>query len=145
MNTNHELSVLLIDDDDVACESVIRSFKKYNLPMKIVAAHDGMEALDILHNKHPDKSIERPFITLLDLNMPRMNGFEFLEVVRDDEELKSVVIFVLTTSDDHNDRIRAYQKQIAGYMVKSEVGPQFSKLANLLTEYNQTINLPIAL
>jgi CheY-like chemotaxis protein len=108
----------------------------------ITTAQDGREALDILRNRHATLSIKRPFVVLLDLNMPRMNGFEFLEEVRADEELKASVIFILTTSDSDADRSRAYNDNIAGYMVKSAVGPQFSKLASLLQNYEAAVRLP---
>ena len=142
MSDCNGFTVLLVDDDDVACESVTRSFRKQNISFPIVTAEDGMEALEILRNQHPGKSIKAPFLVLLDLNMPRMNGFEFLQEVRNDKLLSSLVIFVLTTSNDDNDRTRAYEENIAGYMVKSSVGPQFSKLASLLVNYRSTVVLP---
>ena len=135
------LNILLIDDDDVACESVIRSFKKFELKANIVLAHDGVEGLDILRGNHPTKTMNKPFLILLDLNMPRMNGFEFLEEMRSDKSIASNVVFVLTTSSDDNDRARAYDNYIAGYMVKSAVGPQFNKLFNLLQDYRDTVVL----
>ena len=74
--------------------------------------------------------------------MPRMNGFEFLEALRGDAELRESVVFVLSTSDADADRSRAYHELVAGYMVKSAIGPQFSKLAKLLKQYTETIWLP---
>jgi len=136
-----KLNVLLIDDDDVACESVVRSFKKYDLKMNLVMAHDGLEGLDILRGTHPTKTIHKPLVILLDLNMPRMNGFEFLEVMRSEVDIANNVVFVLTTSADDTDKARAYEQYIAGYMVKAAVGPQFSKLVNLLLEYSSAVSL----
>jgi len=142
MNDSSELTVFLIDDDDVACESVERSFKKHEIPFPIVTAQDGIEALEILRGQNPSKQFTGPIVILLDLNMPRMNGFEFLQAMRSDPTLSSNVVFVLTTSNDDNDRSRAYAEHIAGYMVKSSVGPQFSKLANLLMNYRSSVTLP---
>ena len=136
----NKLSVLLVDDDDVACESVVRSFKKHNLDLNIVMAHDGLEALEIIRSQHPNKQIAHPYITLLDLNMPLMNGFEFLEELRADAEHSSNVVFILTTSDDNSDIVKAYENYVAGYMVKSAIGPQFSQLHHLLTTYEQSIS-----
>ncbi len=136
------VTILLVEDDDVAAEAVSRNLKKLSIDYPIVHANDGQEALDILLNKHPDKKIIRPFLVLLDLNMPRMNGFEFLNIIRNDEHLKDSVVFVLTTSDDDKDRSRAYHECIAGYMVKSSVGPQFAKLAALLESYKMAVTLP---
>ena len=137
------LNILLIDDDDVATEGVIRSLRKVPLQCYIVTAQDGLEGLEILRGQHPEQHIAQPLLVLLDLNMPRMDGLEFLAELRADENLHGTVVFVLTTSSRDSDRASAYQKHIAGYMVKSEVGPQFTKLAELLKTYGQSIILPI--
>lgn len=136
------ISVLLVDDDDVAVEGVIRSMKKHSIACHTVTACDGQEALDIVQKKHPSKSLNQPYLVLLDLNMPRMDGFQFLEAVRANPKLQNMVVFVLTTSARDTDRMRAYQENIAGYMVKSAVGPQFSKLMMLLQGYGQSVVLP---
>lgn len=136
------LNILLVDDDDVSSESVVRSLRKHSLNFPVVIAQDGGEALDILRGGHAQAKIEKPYLILLDLNMPGMDGFEFLTEVRADEQLCDSIIFVLTTSDADADRSRAYHNQIAGYMVKSTVGPQFSKLASLLGSYQAAIKLP---
>lgn len=136
-----ELSVLLVEDDDVAAESVIRSLKKVSPEIHIITAENGKIALDVIKNKIPDRLIKTPYIVLLDLNMPVMSGHEFLEEIRSSDEYKDIVVFVLTTSDDDRDRSQAYHHNIAGYMVKSAVGPQFSKLSALLHAYKQAIEL----
>lgn len=136
------LTVLLIEDDDVAAESVRRSLGKMGVPFPIVWAEDGVAGLAALRDQDPARHIRRPRVILLDLNMPRMNGFEFLQQLRGDPELRDEVVFVLTTSDVDADRTRAYHEQIAGYMVKSAVGPQFSKLAQLLVSYGSAVKLP---
>jgi CheY-like chemotaxis protein len=136
------MNILLVEDDDVAAEAVIRSIKKNALDFQVVVAVDGIEALQILRDQLPGRTIEKPFLVLLDLNMPRMNGFEFLQEVRSDESLREIVVFVLTTSDADSDRSRAYHENIAGYMVKSAVGPQFAKLTRLLDSYANSVNLP---
>jgi CheY-like chemotaxis protein len=136
------INILLIDDDDVATEGVERSLGKSGVTFNITTAGDGLEGLQILRGQHAEKTILPPMLVLLDLNMPRMDGLEFLSVIRDDEALNKIVIFVLTTSSRDSDRSAAYQKHIAGYMVKSVVGPQFSKLSELLTSYGRSVNLP---
>ena len=135
-------NILLVEDDDVAAEAVTRSLKKNGVTFPVVTAEDGMTALEILRGRHPTRKIAYPYIILLDLNMPRMNGFEFLQELRKDPQLSSAVVFVLTTSDAPSDRARAYRENIAGYMVKAAVGPQFSRLAKFLEEYRSTILLP---
>jgi CheY-like chemotaxis protein len=139
---NEQLTILLIEDDDVAAESVSRSLQKMGVAYPVVWAEDGLAALSALQGKDPARRLQRPLVILLDLNMPRMNGFEFLQQLRADPHLRDEVVFVLTTSDADSDRTRAYHEQIAGYMVKSAVGPQFSKLATLLQSYSAAVKLP---
>ena len=139
--TDTMLNILVIDDDDITAEIVERALRKVDGQFMITAATDGREGLNILKGVS-DTSIPRPHLILLDLNMPCMNGFEFLEAVRSDGELRDNVIFVLTTSDADTDRSRAYHEQVAGYMVKSKVGPQFARLANLLSQYHSAVDLP---
>ena len=137
-----ELSVLLIEDDDVAAEAVVRGVRKHGLNIPVVIAENGLEALDVLRNKHPERKLAKPYVILLDLNMPRMNGFEFLTELRGDPILSESVVFVLTTSDNDIDKSRAYQEHVAGYMVKSSIGPQFYKLVQLLEDYKDAVELP---
>ncbi|WDE03837.1 response regulator [Thalassomonas viridans] len=139
--TTSPLNILLVEDDDVAAEAVVRSFKKAGLQIPIVLAEDGDIALNILRGTH-ERRIEKPLLVLLDLNMPHLNGFEFMEILRSDEALKDTVVFVLTTSSDDKDLTRAYSENIAGYMVKSAVGPMFSKLIALMESYSEAIKLP---
>jgi CheY-like chemotaxis protein len=139
---NSILTILLVEDDDVAAESVMRSLRKIGMQFPVVWVEDGLAALRVLHGQDPARHIQRPLVVLLDLNMPRMNGFEFLQALRADPDLCDEVVFVLTTSDADTDRTRAYHEQIAGYMVKSAVGPQFSKLAQLLLSYASAVKLP---
>lgn len=136
------LTVLLVEDDDVAAESVVRSFTRHGAPFPVVWAEDGLVALAALRGEDAQRRVPRPRVILLDLNMPRMNGFEFLQQLRSDPGLADDVVFVLTTSDADSDRTRAYHAHIAGYMVKAAVGPQFSKLAQLLADYKVAVRLP---
>lgn len=143
MNNPIKVNILIVEDDDVAAESVVRSLRKHAMDFPVTLARDGVEALEILRSTHSELTIEKPFLVLLDLNMPRMNGFEFLQEVRNDKDLHDAIIFVLTTSDTDSDKSRAYHENIAGYMVKSAVGPQFAKLATLLDNYRSTIAFPL--
>jgi CheY-like chemotaxis protein len=99
-------------------------------------------ALAALRGEDPQRRVPRPRLILLDLNMPRMNGHEFLQALRADETLTDDVVFVLTTSDADTDRARAYHQHVAGYMVKAAVGPQFSRLAQLLIDYQASVRWP---
>jgi CheY-like chemotaxis protein len=135
-------SILLVDDDDVAAEAVVRGLKKNAMQCPVVLAEDGSVALQVMRDEHATRHIARPYLVLLDLNMPRMNGFEFLQTVRADEQLRGTVVFVLTTSGSDKDRARAYNENIAGYMVKSGLGPQLRGLAQFLIEFRATVLLP---
>lgn len=142
MNATLNLNILLVEDDDVAAESVMRGLNRNGVGAPVVWAQDGEMALRVLRGADPERHAPRPRVVLLDLNMPRMNGFEFLQHARADPELRDEVVFVLTTSDADADRMRAYQENVAGYMVKASVGPQFAKLAQLLQSYRLAVRLP---
>lgn len=137
-----DCTVLLVDDDDVALEGVLRSFRKHGVPCRTLTAGDGAEALSILKGRHPHKRLETPVVVLLDINMPGMDGFQFLEAVRSDAQLKRTVVFILSTSARDQDRTRAYDDHVAGYMIKSAVGPQFSLLAEFIGKYAHSQKLP---
>jgi CheY-like chemotaxis protein len=138
--TESILDLLIVDDDELTAESLQRSLRKVSGVFRVLSAEDGQEALDILRGRS-EKQIEKPFIVLLDLNMPRMNGFEFLGELRADSRFRGTVVFVLSTSDAEMDISRAYEQCIAGYMVKTIVGSQFSQIAKMLIEYAETIRM----
>lgn len=134
--------ILLVDDDDVVHESIRRYVRKNGVNYSFSFAEDGAVALNMLKDMQQNHKLHQPILVLLDLNMPIMNGFEFLEAIRSDEHLKSMVVFVLTTSNSEEDKIRAYKENIAGFLVKDKVGPQFSKLFSLLEQYTSTVSFP---
>jgi CheY-like chemotaxis protein len=141
MNPEPSYSILLVEDDDVAAEAVVRGLRKHGLESAVVIAEDGIVALQILRGLH-ERRIRKPYIALVDLNMPRMSGLEFLEALRADTELRGTVVFILTTSGTDSDRTQAYRLGVAGYIVKSRVGPQFKKLAGFLAEYQAAVTPP---
>lgn len=140
MNTK-PVSILLVDDDDVEAELVSRSFKKARIANAIVRARDGEEALEMLRNE-VDKGSGSSWLVLLDLNMPRMNGIEFLDELRADPKIRRTIVFVLTTSDEQRDRSAAYERNVAGYIVKSTAGEEFGNLLLLLDHYWRVIEFP---
>lgn len=129
------VNLLLVDDDDVTRECICRGLKRNGADFPVTSAEDGQEAIEILRGSSPTKHIDAPLVVLLDLNMPRMNGFEFLHELRTDTGLRNTTVFVLTSSEAQGDMERAARCCIAGFMVKSSVGPQYSKLASMLTAY----------
>lgn len=136
------VSVLLVEDDAIDAEAIERAFRAAKIANPIVRAKNGLEALEIMRGEGGKPAIDRPYITLLDLNMPRMNGLEFLEEIRSDEKLRKNIVFVLTTSDDDRDKVAAYDKHVAGYMVKNKAGSDFMELIGLLDHYWRVVELP---
>jgi len=141
MTTESGLGVLIVDDDDVAAEGVVRGLRKHGFDGRVLWVTNGSTALDVLRGQHREVLAE-PRVVLLDLNMPVLDGFGFLEQLRADQSLHSTVVFVLTTSSDSSDMLRAYDDHVAGYMVKSAVGPQFARLARLLDSYAAAVVWP---
>jgi len=130
MNKGESVTILLVEDDDIDAKGIIRSFTKRRIANPIVRAKNGLEALELLN-----EGLNRPYIILLDLQMPRMNGLEFLEALRKDPKLQDCVVFVLTTSKAEQDIVASYDQQIAGYFVKGEVGESFSEIIDMLEGY----------
>lgn len=108
------VNILLVEDDEVDVMNVKRAFSKNNIQNPIFVANNGVEALEML----ADLTIPLPRIIILDLNMPKMNGIEFLTIIRKDERLKHISVFVMTTSNEDSDKINAYNLNVAGYILK---------------------------
>ncbi len=108
-------TILLVEDDELDVISVQRSLKKFEAGYDLYTAYNGKEALNILSDTDP---AALPDVILLDLNMPKMNGIEFLRVLRNDEKLKKIKVFIITTSAEAGDRDIAGQMGISGYIIK---------------------------
>jgi len=139
---DRSIRVLLIEDDDVDAMAVKRGFRQAKIANEIIRAKDGVEALEILRGKSEISLDAKPYVILLDLNMPRMNGFEFLDELRNDPQLAMSVVFILTTSKADEDRMKAYDQKVAGYIVKDEAGKGFLKLIEMLQYYWRIVELP---
>jgi len=141
MNNNDckPVSILLVDDDDVDAMGVERALNKMRLANPFFRARDGIEGLEMLRAK----AVDQPYMVLLDLNMPRMNGIEMLKELRRDANLKSTVVFVLTTSDEDQDKLATYNENIAGYIVKTKLDTGFDELLQLLEHYWRLVELPV--
>ena len=109
------LTIVLVDDDEVDVMTVQRAFAKAAIANPMFVARDGIEALRMLRG---DAVPAAHRLVLLDLNMPRMNGIEFLREVRRDPVLQALTVVVLTTSNEDRDRVTAHQLGVAGYLVK---------------------------
>lgn len=117
--SDNTISVLHVEDDSVDSMVVQRAFKKNSIPYTLHHATDGAEALDFLRGTNGKEKLNpTPRFILLDINMPKMNGLEFLKELRNDKELTNITVFILTTSNDDRDRAEAYQSHVAGYILK---------------------------
>jgi CheY-like chemotaxis protein len=135
-NTN-KISLLLVEDDDIDAMTIKRSFKKQNITNEVIRVYDGIEALALLRTGE----ITQPLVIILDLQMPRMGGIEFLKTLRADPQLSNLVVFVLTTSKAKSDIESSYGEHIAGYFVKGETGDRFSGLVSMLENYFEIVHL----
>lgn len=142
MQTTRPAHILLIEDDDIDAESVARAFEKHKIGNPLSRARDGVEALEILRNENGKNPLPEPRLLLLDLNMPRMDGIELLEEIRKDDRLKRTLVFVLTTSKSEEDKFKAYNFNVAGYLIKSQVGEDFINMINMLNHYWKIVEFP---
>lgn len=116
---NTPVNILHVEDDAVDAMVMERALKKCEINHILHKALNGIDALDMLRGTNGIQKIDPlPKIILLDLNMPKMNGIEFLRALRADNDLKSISVFVMTTSNDERDRTDAYELNVAGYLIK---------------------------
>ena len=132
-------NILLVDDDDIDVMNVRRAFEKGKIENPLFHAGDGLIALEMLRDGTVPK--ERRLV-LLDLNMPRMNGIEFLQELRADPQLAGTSVVVLTTSDEERDRVEAYNLFVAGYLIKPVRFVSFMELMATLNRYWAVMEMP---
>ena len=138
------MNILLVEDDEVDVMNVKRAFKKNKIRDALYVAGNGLEALEMLRgdrDSHPKIPHTRRLI-LLDLNMPKMNGLEFLENLRRDPQLKAIPVIVLTTSDEDKDKVEAYSLNVAGYILKPVTFGKFSETIETLNKYWRLSEMP---
>ncbi len=140
---SNQFSLLLVEDDDVDVMNVQRALRKNNLAIPMKRAVNGLEALDVLRDGRfkPSGEAEK-VIVLLDLNMPKMGGLEFLKTLRNDDQLKKTPVIVLTTSDQEQDLSAAYALNVAGYIVKPVDFQQFVDIIDTISRYWSTCVIP---
>ncbi|HST60343.1 MAG TPA: response regulator [Longimicrobium sp.] len=137
--THRLLNILLVEDDDVDVMNVQRAFRKNDIANPLFVAANGLEALQMLRGNALPR--ERRLV-LLDLNMPRMNGIEFLHALRADPELHPTPVVVLSTSNDDRDRVNAYNLNVAGYILKPVTFQNFCDAMSTLNKYWSLVELP---
>lgn len=133
------LNILLVEDDEVDVMNVRRAFKNNNIGNPLWVAGNGLEALDMLRGTEIPR--ERRLV-LLDLNMPKMNGIEFLRDLRADDTLRGTSVVVLTTSNHDRDRVEAYNLNVAGYILKPVTFSNFCEVMATLNKYWALVEMP---
>jgi len=124
-------AILLVEDDQVDVMTVRRALKELHVTNRLEHMENGEDALAFLR----DTTKDRPCLILLDLNMPIMNGIEFLQEVKSDAELKCIPVVVLTTSDEQKDKLESFKLGIAGYMRKPVDYRQFVEIIRTIDAY----------
>jgi CheY-like chemotaxis protein len=130
--------ILLVEDDQVDTMTVIRALKEIHVTNRLVHLENGEEAVSYLR----DPESEKPCIILLDLNMPIMNGIEFLHVVKRDDNLRRIPVVVLTTSEEQQDKVNSFNMGVAGYMTKPVDYRQFVEVMRSIDAYWTISEMP---
>jgi DNA-binding response OmpR family regulator len=128
------MKILLVEDDYLDGMNVQRAFNKLNLKHELVICRNGKDAIDWLKEIGNRKDI--PSLILLDLNMPKMNGIEFLKELRKSNDYDDTKIFIMTTSDDAYDRMEAEKYNITGYIIKPLSFDRFDNPHSSLDSFN---------
>lgn len=130
--------ILLVEDDAVDTMTVNRALKEIHVNNKVINVSNGKEALEYLRNPNN----ETPCIILLDLNMPKMNGIEFLKIAKEDDLLKMIPVVVLTTSKEEEDKVNSFSLSVAGYMIKPVDYQKFVEVMRTIDVYWTLSELP---
>lgn len=132
------LTIVLVEDDDGDAKAIRRAFERARVANPIIRAKDGVEALELLRSDQ----VEPPYVLLVDINMPRMNGHEFVTALRADRALRRVIIFMLSTSRSMADVNTAYDNNVAGYVLKDEAGSDFLQMIHMLDDFWHVVEMP---
>ncbi len=133
-----KVTILVVDDDEVAVMAIRRAVTQHGIKNPVVVAGDGLEALEMLQAG----TVRTPCIVLLDINMPRMTGLEFLAAIRNDPSIRTLIVFVMTTSDAPNDLVEAYSQNIAGYVLKEDAYRSIGRAIEMLGTYLEVVQFP---
>lgn len=143
MSVKSQLRLLLVEDDEVDVMNVKRALKKNNLTIPIHHVSDGCEALELLdYWKFSEFTRLKNLVILLDLNMPKMNGLEFLKLLRENRQFSKIPVIILTTSSQQKDLVAAYDLNVAGYIVKPMEFQDFVETINTLSRYWSICEMP---
>lgn len=136
--------VLLVEDNPKDLELTLIAFEKSQLANEVVTVRDGAEALDYLYrrNNHASRTPGNPAVVLLDLKLPKIDGKQVLETVKNDDELKSIPVVVLTSSREELDLIQSYKAGVNAYVVKPVEFKQFIDAIQELGMFWAVLNEP---
>jgi len=136
--------ILLVEDDPKDVELTLTGLAEYNLANEVIVASDGQEALDYLYRSggHANRQHGNPAVMLLDLKLPKLNGFEVLEKIRSDENLKMIPVVVLTSSHEERDLVQSYKLGVNAYVVKPVDFHQFVNSVKELGAFWAVVNEP---
>ena len=130
--------ILLLEDNKIEAMKVQRTFDKLGIEKTLHICQDGIEGMEWLEKNREDL----PSVILLDLNMPRMNGLEFLAQIKQDESFKFIPVIVLTTSNNQKDKEESYRLSVAGYVVKPVEYGEYMNTMQKIKEYWEKCELP---
>lgn len=132
-------NVLLVDDDAIDVMNMRRAFLRNDIKNPLFVASTAQEALELLRS---DTFPQSRVVVLLDINLPKMNGIEFLRLLRADAGLSSTFVVILTTSNDERDRVAAYSLNVAGFLLKPANSANFVELAATMNKYWSLLEMP---
>lgn len=136
------VTFLLVEDDELDKMAIRRALTELKIANPVVYADDGAHALEILRGDDINAPLPKPYIVISDLNMPRMDGFEFLKALRADATLRNTIVFILTTSTDQQDKMKAYEHNIAGYISKSQPVDSLFEALTMIDRFWRIVELP---
>jgi CheY-like chemotaxis protein len=136
MRSSKVVTILLVEDDEIDVKALKWAFEKLKIANPLVVARDGVEAWEML------QTLPRPYLVITDINMPRMNGIELLRQIRQSEQFRDSIVFALTTSNDEQDKIDAYDLNVAGYMLKTDMGTSFTRAIELIDNFWRVVEFP---
>jgi CheY-like chemotaxis protein len=140
--TSDTVSIMIVDDDEIDVRAIQRGLQQQRISNPVFVASDGRQGLDMLRGEPGYPKIPQPALIVLDLNMPRMTGLEFLEALRADPKLSQSIVFILTSSNADEDKMAAYKHHIAGYVVKADAGVSFLKAVQMVQKYVLCVQFP---
>lgn len=136
MSDRKPVNILLVEDDEIDVRAFLHTFNKLKIANPVTVAKDGVEGWEKL------QTLPRPYLIVMDINMPRMSGLELLRRIRESDEFRDSIVFVLTTSTDEQDKFEAYNLNVAGYMVKTDMGTSFNRAIAMVENFWTVVELP---